>query len=271
LQSQVEKLTGFLTQAIEDAAPLHEFEEKTFRVLLGLGCTCLKILVNALGTVDVEEAAILVHTADGKGQPIRRPSETPLIESDRSNSGAQPNRKKMAVQGAVYSIELHLPTPEDVTESRFRHPDQPGKKMTRPRPQHKRLHANWDHIAVPGDSVHGSAATCGWIAEEVASRKPHSTKPVVAIMDGQESLWNQHDVFADDVEMIDVLDLLHVTLRLWAAAELFHSTESREAKQFDRERVLQSEVALGIRGSRQMSTTHGLCGKRLKRLEVICT
>ena len=118
MQSQVEKLTGFLTQAIEDAAPLHEFEEKTFRVLLGLGPTCLKILVNALGTGDVEEAAILVHTADGKGPPIRRrPSETPLIESDRSNSGDQPNCTKMAVLGSVYSVEPHLPTSEDVVES----------------------------------------------------------------------------------------------------------------------------------------------------------
>lgn len=68
----------------------------------------------------------------------------------------------------------------------------------------------------------------------------------------KESLWSQRDLFADDVEMIDVLDLQHVTLRLWEAAELFHSTKSREAKQFDRERVLQSEVALGIRGSRLM-------------------
>ena len=196
LPSHIERLTGLLTQAIEDAAPLHEFEEKTFRVLLGLGPTCLKILVNALGTGDVEEAAILVHTADGKGPPIRRrPSETPLIESDRSNSGAQPNRKKMAVLGAIYSIEPHLPTPEDVIESRFRYPDQPDKKTTRPRPQHKRVHANWDPIGVPGDSVHGPAATCGWIAEEVASQKPHSTKPVVAIMDGQESLWNHRDIY----------------------------------------------------------------------------
>lgn len=133
----------------------------------------------------MEEAAILIHTADSKGQPIRRRSETPLIASDRSNSGAQPNREKMAVLGAVYSIEPHLPTPGDVVESRFRHPDQPGTKMSRPRPQHKRLHANWDHIAVPDDSVHDPAAAFSRIAEEVASRKPHSTKLLVVIMDGQ--------------------------------------------------------------------------------------
>ena len=72
----------------------------------------------------------------------------------------------------------------------------------------------------------------------MVARNPEGAKPVVSIMDGQESLWNLRDVFQEDVVMIDILDLLHVTPRLWEAAHVFHSPGSRLAEQFVRQRVL---------------------------------
>jgi len=113
----------------------------------------------------------------------------------------------------------------------------------------------------------------GWIADEVAGRNPQGNKPVVCIMDGQDSLWSERDVFQGDVEMVDVVDLLHVTPRLWQAAHLFHSAGSQAALDFVRQRVLRilrGEVSSVIRGLRCLATTHKLRGKKRTNLETIC-
>jgi len=232
-----------------------------------------------------EEAAILVQTADGKGVPIRRPADAPKIESHRSKSGPKPGAKRMATLGAVYSVDPYVRTPEEIVEALFRPPsktsNREGKNKPptprRPRPQHKRVRACLNHIDRNGDEVHGAAAVFGWIAEEVASRNPQQeagegAKTVVSIMDGQESLWNLRDVFQAGVPMIDILDLLHVTPRLWTAASLFHKTGSDAAIRFVRERVsrvLRGEVSAVIAGLRRLATTHKLRGKKLETLETI--
>jgi hypothetical protein len=191
----------------------------------------------------------------------------------------------MATLGAVYSIDPYVRTPEEIVETLFR---QPGKtanndrksktqKPRRPRPQHKRVRAYLNHIDGNGDEVHGAAAIFGWIAEEVAARNPQdeagqATKTIVSIMDGQESLWNTRDVFQAGVPMIDVLDLLHVTPRLWTAANLFHKAGSDAATKFVRQRVsrvLRGQVSAVIVGLRRLATTHKLRGKKLEKLETI--
>jgi len=61
-------------------------------------------------------------------------------------------------------------TPKDVVESWFRYPDQPGKKATRSRPQHKHVRVSLDHVDAHGDSVHGPPVTFGWIAKKLLRR-----------------------------------------------------------------------------------------------------
>lgn len=227
-----------------------------------------------------EEAAILVQTADGKGVPIRRAADTPKIESHRGRLGPKPGGKRMATLGAVYSVDPYIRTPEEVVEALFR---QPGTRKEndntkrRPRPKHKRVQAYLDHIDSNGDETHGAASIFGWLADEVAARNPQSesgqpAKALVSIMDGQESLWNTRDVFQPNVPMIDILDLLHVTPRLWTAANIFHKAGSDDATKFVRDRVLRvlrGEVSSVIVGLRRLATTHGLVGKKLQTLETI--
>ena len=65
--------------------------------------------------------------------------------------------------------------------------------------------------------------------------------------------------------MIDILDLLHVTPRLWDAATLFHPKGSYAAERFVRERVmriLHGEVDGVVRGLRRMGTTQGVRGNQ---------
>jgi hypothetical protein len=56
------------------------------------------------------------------------------------------------------------------------------------------------------------------MADEIAQRQGPTNKPIVNVMDGDEDLWTMRDRFQPNVSMVDVLDLLHVTPRLWDAA-----------------------------------------------------
>jgi hypothetical protein len=135
------------------------------------------------------------------------------------------------------------------------------------------MRAVLNHTNAEGDEIDGRAAIFGWISDEIAQRNPDGSKPMVRIMDGEESLWNMSNTFQEDVPLIDVLDLLHVTPRLWTAASLFHARDSRQAERFVRDRVLRilrGEVGGVVRGLRRMSTDRKLAGKKLSDLEKIC-
>jgi hypothetical protein len=220
-----------------------------------------------------EEGEIFVQTADGKGVPIRRPADAPPILDHQHRSGPKPDRKKMATVGAVYSIDRLFRTPEDVVESLFRDPQQPRPKTPRPHPCHKRMLALLDHVDRYGDEVDGRAAVFSWMSEQLAARHRGNDKPIVCIMDGEEALWHMKNVFQEDGAMTDILDLLHVTPRLWDAAALFHPRGSHAAEKFVRERlmrILHGEVSGVVRGLRRMGTAQGLRGNKRTTLRKIC-
>ena len=103
-------------------------------------------------------------------------------------------------------------------------------------------------------------------------RDPKGAKEVVCVMDGQEALWEGNRRHRGG-KAVEVLDLLHVTPRLWQAAHLFHAEGSEAAEAFARERilrVLQGKVAEVVRGLRVMGTKHALRGSKKKALGKIC-
>ena len=220
-----------------------------------------------------EEGEIFVQTADGKGVPIRRPADAPPIMDHQHRTGPKPDRKKMATLGAVYSIDRLVRTPEEVVESLFRDPRQPRPKTPRPHPCHKQMRALLDHRDVNGDEIDGRTAIFSWICEQMTFRHAGSDKPIVCIMDGEEALWKMREVFQADVPMIEILDLLHVTPRLWDAATLFHAKGSFAAENFVRDRVrriLHGDVIGVVRGLRRMGTMAGVRGDRGTKLRKIC-
>jgi hypothetical protein len=220
-----------------------------------------------------EEGQIFVQTADGKGVPIRRPADAPPIMDHQHRTGPKPDRKKMATVGAVYSIDRLVRTPEEVVESLFRKPGEPRPKTPRPHPCHKQMRAMLDHVDMNGDAVDGRAAVFGWIYEQMVLRHGSSHKPIVCIMDGEEALWKMKEVFQAAVPMIEILDLLHVTPRLWDAATLFHPKGSAAAERFVRERVmriLSGDVDSVVRGLRGMGTARRLRGNSRTKLRKIC-
>ena len=71
----------------------------------------------------------------------------------------------------------------------------------------------------------------------------------------------------------NILDLLHVTPRLWQAAHVFYPEKSAETEQFVRGRVLkmlEGKAELVIRGLRQMGTKRKLTGSKKATLTKVC-
>ena len=205
-----------------------------------------------------EEGEILVETADGKGIPIRRPADAPTIYDHQHRPGPKPDRKKMATVGSVYTVDRYVRTPEEVVEALFRKPGEDRPESNRPRPCHKHGYARLFCETDDGEIVDGQAGVFCWIADQVRRRDPNGTKEKVCIMDGDESLWNTKDLIQGwGFPSVNILDLLHVTPRLWKAAHIFHARESREAAKFVRmrvHRVLQGETSSVIRGLRRMAS-----------------
>lgn len=221
-----------------------------------------------------EEAAIVVETADGKGIPIRRPADAPLIRDHQRRFGPKPDRKKMATVASVYTVDPFIRTPDEVVESLFRSPQDQAKKSKRkrPRPRHRRLRACLNFTNSDGDPIRGRSAMFGWMTDEVTSRNADGKKPLISIMDGEQSLWRELKVFQDHLDRVEILDLLHVTPRLWDAAHLFCDSD-KQAEQFVRERVtriLHGEVQGIVRGLRQMASRRGISGKAKEKVDRIC-
>jgi hypothetical protein len=93
-------------------------------------------------------------------------------------------------------------------------------------------------------------------------------------MDGQNSLWTARQTYLpEDENVVEILDLLHVTPRLWEAAYLFYPEASAEAAQFVRERlsgILRGKAGYVVGGMRQMGTKHKLRGNKRRKLQTIC-
>lgn len=190
-----------------------------------------------------EEGEILVVTADGKGVPMRQNQNEryeqelgkkkpkrrqPLAyekTTKRGSCGAPKCRKQMAYLGVVYSVDRFVRRPEEIVEEVQRQ----AKQQERPQPQYKRYRAEMNTIEDQKISK-GQPRLFEWLAAEVAARNPQGKKPVVCLMDGQQSLWFRKREHLPDA--VGILDIFHVLEKLWEAAHCFHRESSLEAEQF---------------------------------------
>jgi hypothetical protein len=216
-----------------------------------------------------EEGELLVSSADGKGVVMRRdPGEkTPAHRT----KGDKASRKEMAIVGAVYSVDRYVRTAEEVVAALFGDDGAPPPRQ-RPQPCHKQTVASLAAPDATGEPS-GMDQTYAWMLEELWARNRGFTKEMVHLCDGQETLWDARVRHLPRRNTADVLDLLHVTPRLWQAAHLFHPEKSRAAEQFVRTRVLKvlkGEGALVVRGLREMGTKHRLTGSKQATLTKIC-
>jgi len=216
-----------------------------------------------------EEGELFVASADGKGIVMRRQAGEPAPATHRSK-GEKASRKRMATVGAVYSMDRYVRTPEEFLAMLFR--DNVGPKpLPRPQPCHKHV---WASLPREGaEDVTGRNAVYLWMMWELGRRNPRPHKEIVYLYDGEEVLWEAGQQYLPQKNCVGILDVLHVTPRLWQAAHLFHREGSTEAEAFARERilrVLKGEALLVVRGLRVMGTKHGLKGSKKEKLQAIC-
>jgi hypothetical protein len=220
------------------------------------------------------EGEILVCTADGKGVSMRGGAKAPAGVEPPSTGGVRPGTKKMALLGAVYTVDPFVRTPEEVLDALFQDAPAGEPPPSRPRPCFKYVRAALQRDAT--DSTEPQVqAIFGWMADQATQRNPDGDKEVVLLMDGQESLWTAGCVYLPETlaDVTEILDLLHALGYLWEAAHLFHPNGSDAARAFVKERarrILHGEIAAVIHSLRWLGTHHKLKGKRRDALKRIC-
>jgi hypothetical protein len=188
------------------------------------------------------EAAVLVVSADGKGVPMRRSLEQRLQEEHgvrphkrqhktpyekaekRRLRNTAASRKQMAYVGVAYSIAPWPRSAQSLLDELHRN----DVEEQRPSPQNKRYWA--EMTQVQEDQVcPGAARLFRALRQELLARDAARRKPWICLMDGQRSLWELQKKYLS--EAIGILDLYHVTEKLWQVAYDFHPEASAAAEQ----------------------------------------
>lgn len=211
-----------------------------------------------------EEGQIVVVTADCKGIVIRGQGTPTVCGGERPGVG-RANQKKMATVGAVYTVDPYVRRAEQVVAALFRDPDYEAE--LRPEPCHKRV---WASLPLEDPEPKSSIdVVFDWLWWEFPQRNPELQRPTVCLCDGQEALWQACAGVVPDDHRVDILDLLHVTPRLWDAAKLLFGASSKEVVPFVRQRLMQmleGHVDTVIRSLRRLAQRYGLKGEKKKAL-----
>ncbi len=230
-----------------------------------------------------EEGDILVASVDGKGVPMRgtveqrrgRP-ETPVQKHHRKKReqkarsqskhrlppGHGKTHKQMAWVSAVFSTEAAPRTADDILN------ELSGSAVAqRPKPTNKRIQATMTDY-IHGERINGQDTIFAEVASQIFVRDPESQKTLICLMDGQNSLWERQAIYLPNA--IPILDIFHVSEKLWEAAYCFHKQCSLEADQFVEhyfQLLLEGKVTVVIRSLR--GKLSGLSGAKRKTLQSV--
>ena len=201
-------------------------------------------------------ASILVVAVDCKGIPIVKPPRNE--RSVRRTKGQKANRKKMATVAAVFTRQPWIRTPQQVVESLFRvHTKINHDQSPPPKPENKRV---WASL------VKGKAAVVDEVVAEVQRRDPDARLTLVALTDGERAL---QILVSQKLDVILILDLLHVMEKVWKAAHVFHPEGTPDAEIYARlmtHRILEGNVGQVVKSLRQTVTKRNLSGSKAKIL-----
>jgi hypothetical protein len=214
-----------------------------------------------------DEGELFVVGADGKGVVLRRGADDPAPAAYRTK-GDKASKKRMATVGTVYSVDRHVRTPEQIVAALFH--DGPRPQEDRPRPRHKQV---WASLPQADQECSGMEAVFLWLMWELCRRNAGRAKEVVYLSDGQEALWDAQQQYLGGRCTVGILDLLHVTPRLWQAAHVFEAEKSAAAEALVRQwllRILRGEVAGVVHGMRVMGGLRKLTAAKRKTLSTVC-
>jgi hypothetical protein len=187
---------------------------------------------------DQSAGSVLVLSFDAKGVVMRhedlREGTRKAAEKakkklkKRLSRGEKSNRKRMAEVAAVYTIEPHVRTAEDIVSPK---PDTQREHAPEPKPQNKRV---WASVEKEPEEVIEEAFS------EAQRRDPNHTKTWVALVDGNKPQLRLLRKMARryGVNLTIVLDIIHVIEYLWKAATVFNKEATPEAEAWVSQRLL---------------------------------
>jgi hypothetical protein len=215
--------------------------------------------------------SILVLSTDGKGVPMLkedlRPETRKAAESrehkltKRLSKGEKRSSKRMATVAAVYTVEEFVRSPEQIVSELRSVRD--ATEAKRPRPENKRV---WASVRKAQKQIIKE------MFEEALRRDPGRQKRWVAVVDGNKSQIRLIRKYARQhgVELVLVLDLIHVLEYLWKAAYVFHPEGSIEAERWVTDRlreVLDGKARQVIANMRRAATRAGLSAQQRKPVD----
>lgn len=160
-----------------------------------------------------DEGEILVVSADGKGVPMRK--ECLAKKKCRLKKGEKNQKKKMSMVTAVYTIDRNVRTADDILDE--------AKSSDSPRPCHKRIRGRLGDKSAKGELL-------GKVMEEAAKRDWKGKRQRVFLSDGERFIRGLQKKYFPGY--IVVLDIFHVTERLWDFSHCFHREGSKKAKDY---------------------------------------
>jgi hypothetical protein len=211
---------------------------------------------------------LVVLSTDGKGIVMRHEAlrEETRERAERSapklaarlSPGEKRNRKRMAEVATVYELE---PQPRSVNDILPQSEDK--SRSPRPRPENKRV---WASIDKPLREVVEACFT------EALARDPWLDRPWVYLVDGNpDQIRIGEEVAAHyGVELVVVIDFIHVLEYLWKAAWCFFDSGDPEVEGWVLERaclVLEGKASSVAAGIRQSATKRDISAKSRKNMD----
>lgn len=218
-----------------------------------------------------EEGELLVETFDGKGVPMVH-EDAEKLRAFETEKILRPGNRRMATLACVYSVDRHVTTPEKIVEALFRDGTS-RQRSDRPKPLFKHVVAFFPKTHdLEGEmlTTTGPLEACCWAEREVSKRR-RAEQPLLRLIDGQQSLW-ETAALRHDQDVIEILDLLHVSQYVWKAAKSFFTARS-DQETFARDRllrILRGQVRSVITGMRRMSTITELTAAARKEIATVC-
>ena len=217
---------------------------------------------------DWDQALGVEHSFAGVDETIQM-----ILGLNQSVDSLERMNRQMAADMEGFRLSRQAPAADELVAALFsdKKHKKPKLKDKPPVAQQKRI---WSSLTMEreGEIELGEDIVWSWLVQEEAQRNPQGDKDLVCLMDGPRSLWigRKHHLPREDV--VEILDLLHVTPRLWEAAHLFHPEGSDEACAFVRQRllgILKGQAWYVIGGMRQRGTKQGLRGHKADKLRVL--
>ena len=209
--------------------------------------------------ISVDAKGIVVRHEDLREATKRAAEQQPRDRSKKLKPGEKKNRKRMATAAAVYIIGQFPRRPEDIIDELRRR----KKAEKRPSPYKKRV---WASVEMDAEAVIRQAF------EEAAIRDPGHKKTWVAHVDGNATQIEVLQRVAKEygVELIIVLDVIHVLGYLWEAAHVFCGASTKEAEDWVTVRfqaVLEGRAGYVAAGMKQSATKSAMSKQNRKPID----